>query len=120
MKSLLYIFSQPPYSSNHNFEMIDSAMVGAIFDLRVSLLYTGEGVWSLYSKQNGEPLKSKTYSKVLSGLSTYEIDSIYFCEESAQNRDINLNDLVTNTIALSLNEQRKLIADQDVVMTGPR
>ena len=70
MKNILYIISAAPYSGIQTFELIDSAMVSAIFENNVSILFRAEGVWSLLSDQDGELLKSKCYSKVLAGLPT--------------------------------------------------
>ena len=89
MKNILYIISKSPYSGIKSFELIDSAMVSAIFENNVSILFRAEGVWSLLSDQNGGLLNSKTYSKVLSALPTYEIDNLYFCEKSINERQIN-------------------------------
>ena len=120
MKSVLYTISQTPYSNNHSFELLESAMVGAIFDLKVSILYREDGVWSLVSKQNGDLQNTKTYSKVVSGLSTYEIDRIYFCEQSVEVRRIDVNDLFPDARPLKINEQKELISRQDIVMAGPK
>ncbi len=120
MKNILFIVSNTPYSNNHSFEILDSAMVGAIFDHQVSLLYKDEGVWSLMSQQDGGLTNTKTYSKILSGLSVYEIDKVYFCQQSVLDRQISASDLAPNASPLSLLEQKQLIAGQDIVMTGPK
>ena len=120
MKNVLYIISKSPYSGIKSFELIDSAMVSAIFENNVSILFRAEGVWSLLSDQNGELLNSKTYSKVLSALPTYEIDNLYFCEDSINERQINRNQIDIHLKSLSLSEQQQLIANQDIVMAGPK
>ena len=91
-----------------------------IFENNVSILFRAEGVWSLLSDQNGELLNSKTYSKVLSALPTYEIDNLYFCEDSVNERQINRDQIDIPVKPLSLNEQQQLIANQDIVMAGPK
>ena len=118
MKNILYIISRSPYSGVQSFELIDSAMVSAIFENNVSILFRAEGVWSLLSDQNGELLNSKTHSKVLSALPTYEIDNLYFCEDSVNERQINRDQIDIPVKPLSLNEQQQLIANQDIVMAG--
>ena len=118
MKNILYIISRSPYSGVQSFELIDSAMVSAIFENNVSILFRAEGVWSLLSDQNGELLNSKTHSKVLSALPTYEIDNLYFCEDSINERQINRDQFDIPVKPLSLNEQQRLIANQDIVMAG--
>ena len=118
MKNILYIISAAPYSGIQTFELIDSAMVSAIFENNVSILFRAEGVWSLLSDQDGELLNSKTYSKVLTALPTYEIDNLYFCEDSITERQINRDQIDIPVKSLSLNEQQQLIASQDIVMAG--
>ena len=120
MKNILYIISRSPYSGIQSFELIDSAMVSAIFENNVSILFRAEGVWSLLSDQNGELLNSKTHSKVLSALPTYEIDNLYFCEDSVNERRISRDQIDIPVKALSLNEQQQLITKQDIVMAGPK
>ena len=120
MKNILYIISKSPYSGIKGFELIDSAMVSAIFENNVSILFRAEGVWSLLSDQNGELLNSKTHSKMLSALPTYEIDNLYFCEDSVNERRISRDQIDIPVKPLSLNQQQQLIANQDIVMAGPK
>ena len=120
MKNILYIISRSPYSGVQSFELIDSAMVSAIFENNVSILFRAEGVWSLLGDQNGELLNSKTHSKVLSALPTYEINNLYFCEDSVNERRISRDQIDIPVKPLSLNEQQQLITNQDIVMTGQK
>ena len=119
MKNILYIISKAPYSDGQSFELIDSAMVSAIFEHNVSVLFRAEGVWSLIKNQDGELLNSKTYSKVLTALPTYDIDNLYFCEDSINQRRISRDQIDIPVKSLSINEQQQLIAGQDIVMAGP-
>ncbi len=118
MKNILYIISRAPYSGIQSFELIESAMVNAIFENNVSILFRAEGVWSLLKNQDGELLNFKTYSKVLAALPAYEINNLYFCEDSINERQINRDQINIPVRSLSLNEQQELIASQDVVMAG--
>ena len=54
MKKMLCVVSRPPYSGSHDLELIEAAMVGAVFDLKVSVLFRGEGVWALLEGQNAD------------------------------------------------------------------
>ena len=120
MKNILYIVSRAPYSGAQSFEFIDSAMVSAIFDYNVVVLFRGEGVWGLLRDQDGVLLNSKTYSKVLAALPTYEINNLYFCENSMRERRINISQIDIPVKPLSVMQQQQLIANQDIVMAGPR
>ena len=56
---------------------------------------------------------------MLSALPTYEIDNLYFCEDSINERQINREQIDIPVKSLSLSEQQQLIGNQDIVMAGP-
>jgi len=115
MKKMLYIISHPPYANTHNTELLEAAMVGAVFDGDVSLLFRGDGVWSLLPDQHGEKVGYKTFSKMLSALPTYEVDQLFACAGSVADRNLSM---ATDPAIemLSLEQQATLIAAQDVVI----
>ena len=117
---ILYLINATPYGSNHNFELIDSAMVSAIFDFEVSILFRKKGVLSLLQRQNGDIIEGKTFSKVLAALPTYNIRNLYCCEESMRDQRIKSSDLIEKVGSCSIEEQRLLISSQDTVISGSR
>ena len=115
MKKLLFIISTPPYSGKRGTALLDAAMVAAAFDAEVSLMFRGDGVWSLLPSQSAEAIGQRSFSKMSNALADYAIDRIYVCLDSLVSRGVKHHDLV-NVQGLNLVEQQKLIANQDAVI----
>ena len=116
MKKLLCVISRAPYSSSHSLELIETAMVGAVFDFSVTILFRDEGVWNLLPEQDAKTLGQRTVSNVLQALPTYDIENIYVCAKSLVGRKLSADQLIEGVVELNLTAQTKLIHDQDVVM----
>ncbi len=118
MKKVLVVVNQPPYQSSHALELIEAAMVGAVFDFEVSILFRGEGVWNLLGDQNASPLGRRTVSKLLAALPTYDVSSLFVCTEALNQAALKTDQLVVPAALLSPQEQAGLIARQDAVIGG--
>jgi len=116
VKNMLCVISQPPYASSHSLEAIEAAMVGAVFDFNVSVLFRGEGVWCLLDNQNAVPLQQRTVSKVLQALPTYDIDKIYVCSAALKEHNLAASDLCLPAKSLAPIEQGRLLSEQDVAI----
>ena len=55
MKQVMCVISKTPYESAHSLGLLEAAMVGAVFDFQVSLLFRADGIWSLVHGQHGQP-----------------------------------------------------------------
>ena len=115
MKKLLFIISTPPYSAKRGAALLDAAMVAAAFDAEVSLMFRGDGIWSLLPNQSAEAIEQRSFSKMSTALADYEIDRIYVCLDSLVSRGVKHHDFVS-VQGLNLAEQQKLIANQDAVI----
>jgi len=116
MKKLLCVISQTPYSSSHDIELLEAAMVGAVFEFSVSVLFRDEGVWALLPDQDGTPIGRRTLGKLLKALPTYEIEDLYVCSESLGRFSLQAEALLGNATTLKLEDQAELIASQDAVI----
>lgn len=118
MKRLLYILSRPPYAGSHAVELLETAMVGAVFDLPVSLLLRADGVWAAVSNQQGAAAGQRTVGKVLSALPTYDIERIYVCAASARERGLERADLCVPAEMIDAASIGELIAGHDAVLSA--
>lgn len=116
MKKLLCIVSRAPYDNTHSLELIEAAMVGAVFDFQVSILFRDEGIWCLLKNQDASPLRQRTLAKVLTALPTYDVQSIYVCADAMTTRGLQPVDFVTDVEILELPSQTLLVEQQDAVM----
>jgi len=55
---ILYVITAAPYSNAKGQEAIDAILVGASFDLPVSVLFIHDGVFQIKSRQNASDQRS--------------------------------------------------------------
>ena len=110
------MISHAPYRDAHALELLDVALVGAVFDCEVSILFRDEGVWALLENQDASVLEQRTVGKVLDALETYEVNSVYVCAESLKARGLDNDALAIAVEAIDHETQAALIADQEAVL----
>lgn len=118
MKTMLCMLSHPPYTGSLSVELLEAAMVGAVFEFDVSILLRGEAVWILKPGQNGALLSRKTPGNIITALPDYEISNIYACADAMEMRGLHPQSIVVPVTTLNPAEQANLIAAQDIVMSG--
>jgi len=116
MNKLLFVVSRPPYQGTHNLELIEAAMVGAVFDLEVSVLFRDEGIWALLDGQDAGALQQRTLSKVLSALPAYDVERLFVCSESMQRMHLQTDQFCVPVTLMSLQAQADLMAQQHAVL----
>lgn len=116
MKNMVCVVSHAPYASSHSLEAIEAAMVGAVFDFNVSILFRGEGVWCLLNDQDANLLRQRSIAKVATALPTYDIDKVYVCSQAMEDTGLGEADLCVPVTQLSPEEQGRLINDQDIAI----
>ena len=82
MKKVTVQIHLPPFSGARVIEALDTAMVSAVFDFEVSLLFRDQGVLCLMPDQDGATEGIRTAGKVLQAMPTYEVKNIYACSAS--------------------------------------
>ncbi|NKB97812.1 MAG: hypothetical protein GKR90_04840 [Pseudomonadales bacterium] len=113
MKKLLCIISNNPFEGSKVIEQLEAAMVAAVFDFDVSVLFTGNGMNCLREYQNGDLIGARSPGKLISGLDMYEINNLFACAEAVSSQKI-----PKNVQIIDLQEQRTLIEAQDFVLGG--
>jgi tRNA 2-thiouridine synthesizing protein C len=113
MKQFLVITSSAPYGSAQAREATDLALATALFDQKVSLLFQGDGVFQLLTDQNPASIEQKNLSAMQQALPLYDVEDLFYCAESLQERGIDQNRLTLPAKALSRSEIAQLIRQQD-------
>jgi tRNA 2-thiouridine synthesizing protein C len=117
MKRYLFIISRSPYGSSHALEQLEAAMVAAVFDAKVAVLFRDEGVWSLQQHQTGAAIGQKTMTKVLSALPAYDVEELYVCADFLNTHQIQTEPSLS-VKPIDLPDQKALISASDVVVTA--
>ncbi len=118
MKRILAIISRPPYSGSFLFETLEAAMVTQAFDFPTCILFRGGAVNALRAKQTASEAQRKLIGKVVTALSTYEIERVLVCRTSLQAFGLATTDLVIDVESVSEQQIQNLIGEHDVVLGG--
>ena len=110
MKSLLLITSHAPWSGLAARETLDIALAGGAFDLPVSMLWQGEGVYQLLAGQQPDLLQQKNLQAQLSGLPLFGIEQLYVCKQSLQQRNLRSEQLALEVQLVDKDQIRQLLA----------
>lgn len=116
MKSLLLVCRTAPWASMAARETLDIALAGGAFDLPVSMLWQGEGVYQLLAGQQPDALQQKNLQAQLGSLPLFGIEQLYVCQDSLQERRISPEQLVIEAQPVTTDERRRLLTDHAQVL----
>ena len=113
---ILYVFSTGPYTSAAGQEGLDAVMVGAAFELEVSLLFLHDGVHQLKRGQQANA-GIKQYTKAFRALEDFGVESIYVFDNSMLARGLRSEQLMLDVTLLDSAGVTQLIKQQHKVFT---
>ena len=114
-KRILFLLNRAPYGSSYALEALESVLVAAVFDQKVSVLFKGAGLQQLRKGQDGAALGQRTAEKVLGALPGYGVEGLFACRPSAERLGLLDGDLCLPVVWLDLDQQRRLISEQDII-----
>ncbi|RRJ84781.1 sulfurtransferase complex subunit TusC [Aestuariirhabdus litorea] len=115
-RSLCILTSKAPYGGLAAKEALDAALIGAAFDLQVSILFDGDGVYQLLGQQNPAALGQKTFSAPLPALELYGIERLLASRDALESRGITREQLCIEVELLSSEALAQHLNDTDIVL----
>ncbi len=131
VKKFLYVNRKAPYGTIYALESLEVVLIGAAFDLDVSLAFLDDGVFQLVKSQDTKEIGVKNFSPTFRALGDYEVTKLYVEKESLAERGLTAEDLQEITyededddyaekpslIFVSRAEMADVMGDQDVVLS---
>jgi tRNA 2-thiouridine synthesizing protein C len=111
-KRILFLVAHPPHRGALAFEMLDALLVAAVFEQKVSVLFSGDGLYQLLD--TGQPYRDVARS--YRALPAYDVNDIYVDKTAMRQRSLTVEALVLPVRVLTRRGIRALIAAQDVVV----
>ena len=118
MKSVLIRMSKSPLNGLISGEQLETAMVAATFEQEVSILFTGDGVLNLLPTKETKEVTGYNIEKMLLALPTFDVNDLFICEQSLEQRQIGVFSLPKNATLITFEDQRRLIKTTDVVLSA--
>ena len=111
---MLLICRHSPYGSSLAREGLDLALAASVYELEISLLFSGEGVWQLLPEQ--QPDDGRPLSKPLSALPLYDISDIAVNAQSLTERGLSADMLLLSPTLINPGELGDYLAGFDRIM----
>lgn len=112
----LFISRRAPWSSAAPAACADFMMTAGVFDQRVSVVFSGDGVYQLLEGQDAGAFGVKTLARVFPALGLYEIHRIHVDSLALAARGLSQDSLMPVATALAPEAFRALIHNCDRVL----
>jgi tRNA 2-thiouridine synthesizing protein C len=118
MAAILVIQRQPPFNSAKARESLDLVLALAAVDHQVSILFSADAVFQLMPVAADTGIPLKPFNRSFSLFAIYDIEQLYVCQQSMQQRGLRLEQLLPGVQALSATDINKLISRQQQVINA--
>ena len=115
VKTVAIVNNHSPFSHLHGKEALDMALIFGAYEQTVSMFFIGDGVFQLQDQQNPQLINSKDYLKTFAALPFYDVEQLYVCQESLQQRQITQLLNLDNLTVLSATDLAKTLHQHDVI-----
>lgn len=117
MKSLAIVNHSAPHGTSNGRESLDLVLASASYDTPLGVFFVGDGVWQLMPGQQSELAGAKNYSKTFGLLEMYDVEDIYFCGHSLEERGLTEDDLLIEGLVLQPGELTDKLSQFDHVLS---
>ncbi|NVD07641.1 sulfurtransferase complex subunit TusC [Vibrio sp. JPW-9-11-11] len=104
MSQLTYLFRSAPHSQNAGREGVDALLAASAYCEDICVLFVGDGVYQLLLGQDPSAILSKDYAPMLKLFDLYDIEQVFVCGESLQERGLAKADLVIDAQLLTVEQ----------------
>lgn len=117
-KSMLIICNKAPWSGISVKETLDLALAGGAFDLPISLLFLGDGVFQLIGNQQPKKLEQKDITANLQALPLFGIEHFFVSQDCLALRGLSTEHFILPVELLSETQLNTFLTDYDIVVTS--
>lgn len=118
VKKFMFVNRRAPYGTIYALEILESVLISAAFEQDTSIAFVDDGVFQIKKGHDTKELGMKNFSPTFRALSGYDIEKLYVEKESMEARGLKADDFVVKVQVLPAVELGKLMAEQDVLITG--
>lgn len=101
MSRLTYLFRSSPHATSSGREGVDALLAASAYCEDISVIFIGDGVYQLLQGQQPGEILSKDYAPMLKLFDLYDIEQVYVCASSLEQRGLAQADLVIDVERLS-------------------
>lgn len=117
MSQLTYLFRSAPHSSSAGREGVDALLAASAYCEDITVLFMGDGVYQLLHGQQTAGILSKDYSPMMKLFDLYDIEQVFVCQASLEERGLAQADLVLDAEALPPTELKEKLHMSGKILT---
>jgi len=114
-KKFMFVMQRPPHGSIYPYEGLEFILISGAYDQDISLLFVGDGVFTIKKDQDTKELGIKGFVKTFRSLEGYDIEKYYVDDESLKERGLTTDDLIIDVEVKNNEEIKLLMAEQDAL-----
>jgi tRNA 2-thiouridine synthesizing protein C len=116
VERLVLLTRRSPYGGAGAREAIDTALAAAAFDLPVTVVFDGDGVWQLVRGQAPGAIEEKSVGANLEALPMFEVEDVRVTRRALAARGIDASELVLPVEVIDDAAMAALLASADQVL----
>lgn len=117
MNRVAIIFRTAPHGSASGREGLDAVLAMSALSEDIGVFFLGDGVCQLLAGQDPAAVLGRHYAPTFGLLELYDVEAIYVCAESLEQRGLEGADRVINAEVLALPELQQRLAGYPVRLT---
>ena len=116
-KKIGIINRSAPHGNANGRESLDLTLALSAYNESLSLFFIGDGVYQLVKEQSTTDILQKNFQPLFKMLEMYDVEHIYVCDESIEQRGLSIEQLLIDVTLLN-NKQLKLkLSQQDQLLS---
>jgi tRNA 2-thiouridine synthesizing protein C len=116
VKKIMHVMRQAPHGTIYTYEGLEMILIMAAYEQDLSLVFIGDGVYSLKKNQDTAGIGIKGFAKTFMALDGYDVEKLYVDRVSLEERGLGEEDLVVAVEVLESSEIGSLMKEQDVII----
>ncbi|MBM3161746.1 MAG: sulfurtransferase complex subunit TusC [Chlorobi bacterium] len=116
VKKIMHVMRQAPHGTIYTYEGLEMILIMAAYEQDLSLVFIGDGVYSLKKNQDTAGIGIKGFAKTFMALDGYDVEKLYVDRVSLEERGLGEEDLVVDVEVLESSEIGSLMKEQDVII----
>ncbi|WP_299016782.1 sulfurtransferase complex subunit TusC [uncultured Photobacterium sp.] len=100
MKSLGFVFHSAPHGTSSGREGLDAVLATSAYSEDINVFFVGDGVLQLLKAQQPELILCRDYIATFKMLELYDIENVYVCQQSLNERGIDSSQLLIDVEVL--------------------
>ncbi len=128
-KKFMYVNRKAPYGTIYALEVLEAVLISAAFEQHAAIVFIDDGVYQIKKGQDTAAINMKNFSKTYGIIEMEKEDAdededmdmvwrIIVEKESMEARGLSADDFVVDVEVLPSAELAKVMAEQDIVISG--